>query len=64
MRSYFGIKELYPKYPVQIVTPPNSKIKFGTREIYVDVPAEIYKLYELWTLTLTITSRNTNFTNV
>ena len=48
MKSYFGIKELYPKYPVQIVTPPNSKIKFGTRDIYVDVPAEIYKLYELW----------------
>lgn len=44
---YLGFRYLYPKYPLQLVVPKGSEVRFGTRDVFVDVPAEIYVLYAL-----------------
>ncbi|WP_148679014.1 hypothetical protein [Aeropyrum pernix] len=48
MGRYFGFRELYPKYPVQLATRRDSKIRLGTRQLYVDVPFPIYHHYIRW----------------
>jgi hypothetical protein len=44
---FLGVRDLYPKYPMQFVTPPGSRVRFGTRDAYVDVPWLVYRLYML-----------------
>jgi len=36
------LSEVFPTYPIQVVTPRGSKVKIATRKIYVDLP------YEFW----------------
>jgi len=36
------LSEFFPTYPIQIVTPRESKVRIATRKIYVDLP------YEFW----------------
>lgn len=45
MGKFLGVREYYPEYPVQFQTPPGSRIRFGTRSLYVDVPWLVYLLY-------------------
>jgi hypothetical protein len=47
LKSYLGIRQLYPKYPILLVTPPHSEIRLATREVYVDVPWQVYIIYIL-----------------
>lgn len=42
-----SLKELYPTYPFTLRSPRNSKIKFGTRSIYVDIPWQSYYFLNL-----------------
>jgi hypothetical protein len=37
-----SLKELFPTYPLGIKSPPKSRIKFGTRNLYVDLPWQAY----------------------
>lgn len=34
--------QLYPTYPITLRTLPRSPVRFGSRKVYVDLPAEIY----------------------
>jgi len=36
------LSELFPTYPIQVVTPRGSKVKIASRKIYVDLT------YEFW----------------
>lgn len=47
-RAYFGVGELYPRRPIQIVTPRGASVRYGSRVVYADVPLEVYELYSLW----------------
>jgi len=42
------LSELFPTYPIQVVTPRGSKVKIATRKIYVDLP------YEFWDFILEV----------
>jgi len=37
-----SLKELFPAYPLTLRTPRNSKIRFGSRDLYVDLPWQAY----------------------
>jgi len=39
------VSELFPTYPIQVVTPRGSKVKIATRKIYVDLPYVILEFY-------------------
>ena len=41
------LKELYPVYPLGLRSPPKSEFKFGTRNIYVDFPYQVYDFIQL-----------------
>ena len=41
------MKELFPVYPLNLVSPPKSRTKFGTRSIYVDLPPQAYYFMQL-----------------
>ena len=45
------LSELFPMYPIQVVTPRGSKVKRATRKIYVDLP------YEFWSFILEVHSK-------
>ena len=36
------LSEVFPTYPIQVVTPRGSKVKIATRKIYVDLPHEFW----------------------
>jgi hypothetical protein len=36
------LSELFPTYPIQVVTPRGSKVRIASRKIYVDLT------YEFW----------------
>ena len=38
-----SLRELFPTYPLGLRTPPNSRIRFGTRNTYVDLPWQAYR---------------------
>ena len=40
----------YPTYPIVLKNPPSSKVRYGTRTLYPDVPFSIYWLYLLYYL--------------
>lgn len=40
------LKELFPAYPLVLYSPPNSKIKFGTRKLYADLPWQAYQFLQ------------------
>lgn len=42
-----SLKQLFPVYPLILVSPPKSGIKFGTRSIYVDFPHQTYLFMQL-----------------
>lgn len=37
-----SLRELFPTYPLSLRTPLGSKIRFGTRRLYVDLPWVAY----------------------
>lgn len=37
-----SLKELFPRYPLELVSPRGSMIRFGTRKLYVDFPWQAY----------------------
>jgi len=41
------LKELYPVYPLSMLSPRKSEFKFGTRSIYIDFPYQAYDFMEL-----------------
>nr|MDO8080344.1 hypothetical protein [Candidatus Freyarchaeota archaeon] len=42
-----SLKELFPVYPLRLRSPPKSRIKFGTRRLYVDLPWQSYYFLQL-----------------
>jgi len=42
-----SFRELFPVYPLILKSPPKSKIKFGTRRLYVDLPWPAYYFLQL-----------------
>ena len=42
-----SLRELFPAYPLFLKSPPKSKIKFGTRRLYVDLPWPAYYFLRL-----------------
>ena len=42
-----SLRELFPAYPLFLKSPPKSKIKFGTRRLYVDLPWQAYYFLRL-----------------
>jgi len=45
------LSELFPTYPIQVVTPRGSKVRIASRKIYVDLP------YEFWNFILEVHSK-------
>jgi|Deesub1362B_J571_1020462.scaffolds.fasta_scaffold01311_8 hypothetical protein len=42
-----SIRKLFPEYPFIFRTPPKSKVRFGTRRLYVDLPWQVYHFLKL-----------------
>jgi len=42
-----SLKEFFPTYPLSIKSPPKSRIKFGTRSLYVDLPWQPYYFLQI-----------------
>jgi hypothetical protein len=42
-----SFRDLFPLYPLSLKSPPKAKIKFGTRDLYVDFPRQAYHFMEL-----------------
>ena len=42
-----SLREFFPTYPLILKTPPRSRIKFGTRCVYVDLPWQVYYFLQM-----------------
>jgi len=41
-KVHVNLREIFPVYPLTLRSRPKSKVKFGTRRLYVDLPWPVY----------------------
>lgn len=42
-----SLREFFPQYPFSMITPRKANIKFGSHDIYVDLPWQTYAFFEM-----------------